>query len=66
MAVTVEALRVRDLREALGWTQEEAAAHVGRSRNHFAGYEQGREPVPLFVLRLLEQEVMKRVGGTVR
>ena len=48
------------LRESLGWTQAEAAAHVGRSSNHYAGYEQGRVPVPLFVVRLLEQEVALR------
>lgn len=48
------AARVRELRAALGWSQVEAAAYVGRSSNHFAGYEQARVEVPLFVLRLLQ------------
>lgn len=53
-ADAIQADRVRELRLALGWTQGEAAHYVGRTVNHFAGYEQRREPVPLFVLRLLE------------
>lgn len=62
----IQADRVRELRLALGWTQDEAAHYVGRTGNHFAGYEQRREPVPLFVLRLLEGALTDRSNREVK
>lgn len=57
------AAEVRRYREALHWTQAEAASFLDYSPNHFAGFEQAREPVPLVVLRALHLEVLKRARG---
>lgn len=47
---------VKDLRQALGWTQQRLADHLGlRHRSQVRHLESGRTPVTGPVLRLLEQ-----------
>tara|TARA_R110002051_G_scaffold225076_3_gene288025 strand:+ start:1421 stop:1648 length:228 start_codon:yes stop_codon:yes gene_type:complete len=42
--------RLRDRRQALGWTQEELATHAGIDRSYIGGVERGRRNLTFTVL----------------
>ncbi|MGB3327657.1 MAG: helix-turn-helix transcriptional regulator, partial [Thermomicrobiales bacterium] len=50
------ARRIREAREATGWTQQEAARHVALSRTHLAALESGRQTThnPLTLNRIAD------------
>lgn len=52
------AARIRELREACGYTQEEMAAFVKTAPDTYAGYEQSGENVPISVI----YEIANRCG----
>lgn len=43
-------LRVKELRERMGWTQEQLAQFTGYSRVYINNLEQGRVPKPSFIV----------------
>lgn len=42
--------RLRDRRQALGWTQEELATHAGIDRSYIGGVERGRRNLTFTML----------------
>ncbi|MFD4663889.1 helix-turn-helix domain-containing protein [Streptomyces halstedii] len=55
--------RLRSLREARGWTQEDLAAHIGYSSVHISAVETGRKP-PTLRFSLSTDKALTLTGGT--
>ena len=45
--------RIRELREAKGWTQVEMAAYLGINRGHLSDLESGKREVGLLMLQTI-------------
>lgn len=46
------AAELRELRTALGWTQQQMSAQLGVRRDSYSRYERGKRDVPEAVIRL--------------
>jgi transcriptional regulator with XRE-family HTH domain len=58
-------MRLKQLREAKGWTQEQLAAKAGYSRAYIARLEIGRHDPPLSALEKLAKALKVKVGKLV-